>query len=522
MRQQVVGWVAAVIFLAASPVWCEEAGTGREELQKIDEMVVTAGRSEEAKTDVSMNIEVLTAADIEQSAAQDFSDLLADQGFMVREYPNSLMSVMVRGFRTDTHGNDLASHVLVLINGRRAGTGNIAKILLENVERVEIIRGPGSVQYGASAMGGVINVITKEGGGEPAFSVEQTIGSWNYQKTLAAVSGQANNFDFSGTVSRSSQDDYDTADGDEYDNTGFDSKERINLNLGWTFKPDNRVGCNYSSYKSEEVGNPNYISQNDPDDYVENSLESFDLVYDGRNSEGSLLWNLRYFNGKDEYETYDPATAGDVYTYFQDIDQQGAQAQLTYHRDWARITAGIDWTNYEIENTYSNNGEESSYDNPAAFVLAKASLLDDNLIVSAGGRYDDYEVEGDQGQSVDETNWSSNVGAVYKVNANFSVRANYAEAFRMPTPDELYMFNDYSAFGFGIWSGNPDLKPESSQTYEIGMDVSGNWFSGGLTWFYTDFEDRISYAYDEATQMTIYNNAASVILMGTPNMLCAQ
>ncbi|MBM1003835.1 MAG: TonB-dependent receptor, partial [Desulfofustis sp. PB-SRB1] len=129
----------------------------------MDEVVVTESRIEERKRDVSANITTITREDIEQSASRDLGSLLAERGLgHVQKYPGSLTSIGVRGFRTDSHGNDLQGKVLILLDGRRAGTGNATKILTENIERVEVIRGPGSVQYGSAGIGGVINVITRK------------------------------------------------------------------------------------------------------------------------------------------------------------------------------------------------------------------------------------------------------------------------------------------------------------------------------------------------------------------------
>lgn len=480
----------------------------------LEEIVVTAGRIVEEKEDVTINITVVTEEEIQQSSARDLGDLLAKQGFMIREYPNSLISVEIRGFRTETNGNDLASHLLILINGRRAGTGNLAKIMLDNVECVEIIRGPGSVQYGASAMGGVVNVITKEGAGKPSVYAQGTLGSWNYEKVGGGASGQFRNFDFSFSASSESQDDYNTAREDKYYNTGFDSKDRISVNAGWTFVPDNRIGVTYTGYEGEGIGNPDYLSQNDLDNYVDHSINTVDFVYDGQTTDGFMIWNLCYFNGKDEYETFDPENYGNKHSYFMDTDQQGAQAQLTVKWEHAHVTTGFDRTNYEITNSYTIDGAENTYDNPAAFFLAKTKFFDDKLVLSAGGRYDWYDVESDDGQSTDETNWSSSLGAAYKFTPGLSVRVNYAEAFRMPTADQLYMYDDYSAWGYGIWAGNPNLDPEKSQTYEIGLDFSEKSVSGGITYFYTDFEDKIDYAYDPVDDVTRYENVDGATISG--------
>ncbi len=487
-----------------------------EETAIMDEVVVTAGRIEELKEDVTTNISIYTQEDIQQSSVHDLSDLLAKEGFMIREYPNSTMSVEIRGFRTETHGNDLASHVLILINGRRAGTGNLAKITMNNVERIEIIRGPGSVQYGASAMGGIVNVITKKGDGKPSFFIQETLGSWDHENTSTEFSGAFNVFDFSASASKSSQDDYDTADGTRYYNTGYASKELFNCNVGLTFAPENRIGITYSHYKGDKIGKPGYLSNNDLDDYIDHSLNSFDISYKGQTQKGFLLWNLKYFKGKDKYETFDPSTSSE-HDYFRNTDHQGAQAQLTAKWDIAHVTAGVDWTNYAISNTYSTAGKENTYDNPALFLLAKTKLMDDKLVLSAGGRYDKYEVESDDGQSKDASNWSTSVGMVYKFIPGFNVRANYAEAFRMPTANELYLYNDYGAWG--IYAGNPDLKPEKSKTFEIGLDYSKNSLNAGITYFYTDFDDKISTTYDAGTNTTNYENAEGATISGIEGTL---
>jgi vitamin B12 transporter len=518
MKQWVVGWIAAVLVMGALPAWGKDVRRPEEAVKVMEKIVVTAGRLEEKKEDVTTNITVLTEEEIKKSSVHDLGDLLGEQGFLIMEYPNSLVSVDIRGFKTETRGNDLTGHVLLLINGRRTGTGNLAKIPLDNVERVEIIRGPGSVQYGSSAIGGIVNVITKQGHGKPSVYAEGTLGSWNYQKSSAGASGQFKNFDFSLTGSTESKDDYSTAHGDTYYNTGFDSKERVSINAGWTFMPKNRIGIIYTGYEGEGIGSPSFLSQNDLDDYVDHSIKTFDAVYDGQTTDGFLLWNLRYFQGKDEYETFDPENYGDMHSYFRDTDQQGAQAQFTVKWNHTHVTTGFDWTYYEVQDIYTT-GDEYTYDNPAVFFLAKTKLLDDKLVLSVGGRNDWYDVESDDGQSTDESNWSTSVGAAYKFTSGVSIRVNYAEGFRMPTAEELFMYNDYSAWGFGIWSGNADLDPEKSQTYEIGIDISKKSFFAGLTYFYTDFKDKISYAYDPADGVTRYKNIDGATISGIEGSL---
>ncbi len=517
MKQWVWLLVAFGLVLWALPVLGTDVKSEKGAATVLDTVVVTAGRVAEKRKDVTTNITVVSEEQIRESSAQDLGDLLSKQGLMVRQYANSLASVGIRGFMSEKHGNDLASHVLVLIDGRRAGTGNLAKIMVDNVERVEIIRGPGSVQYGSSAMGGIVNVITHKGRGKPSVYAQGTLGSWNYKKAGAGASGQFKDFDFSLSVSSETQDDYNTAQGDKYANTGFDTKDKISVSAGWTLMPENRIGLTYTGFRGDGIGSPDYLSQNDPDDYADQAIHSIDAVYNGQTADGFWLWVLRYFNGKDEYKTFDPETYGEKHSYFRDTHQQGAQTQLTARWEHTHVTTGFDWTHYEIENTHTTG--KNSYDNPAISIMAKTKLSGNKMVLSVGGRHDWYDVESDDGRSTDATNWSTSLGAAYQLTAQASIRANYAEAFRMPTADELYMFNDYSANGFGVWSGNPDLDPEKSRTYEIGLDFSRRTLSGGLTWFYTNFEDKIYYAYDPVDDLTRYENIEGATISGIEGTL---
>jgi len=100
----------------------------------LEEVVVTAGRVEEKKKEITSNVTIIDEEEIKSSSARDLGDLLAEKGIgHIQKYPGALSAVGIRGFRTETHGNDLMGHVLILLNGRRAGTGNLAKIMTKNI-----------------------------------------------------------------------------------------------------------------------------------------------------------------------------------------------------------------------------------------------------------------------------------------------------------------------------------------------------------------------------------------------------
>ena len=469
------------------------------DLLSMEEIVVTSSRLPEAKREVTANITVVDEKEIKSSSARDLGELLAEKNIgAVRRQPGSLTTIGLRGFRTESHGNDLQGKVLILLNGRRAGTGNAAQIMTENIERVEIIRGPASVQYGSAAIGGVINVITKQGQGKPSGFVQGRLGSFGYTKAAAGMSGAIERFDFSGTVSRSSMDDYDTGDGRKYENTGYDRKDSGSLNLGYEFLSRNRVSLIYTGYYAHDVGSPNMIEAIDPNTLIDMSNESLDFVYDGGTQDALWSWKTRYFIGQDEYEYKDPS-----YPYKRETDQEGVQAQVSWSPGQYRLIAGFDWINYEIDSDL--DPKKSEYDNPSYFLLGKATYFDERLIVSGGLRYDQFEVDIKKGQggSEDDDHISPRVGLAYFLLDNLKLRTNYGQGFKMPAAEEL-AGNFVSSWGTP-YQGNPDLNPETSETYELGLD----WYPGALeafvTYFYTDFEDKIEVVYTQQGVQTWKN-----------------
>jgi len=461
----------------------------------LDEVVVTAGRFKELKREVTSNISVIDEREIALSPSSDLGELLAEKNIgFINKYPGTSTSFGIRGFRTSALGLDLEGRVLVLLDGRRIGTGNVAKVLTKNIERIEIIRGPASVQYGSAAIGGLVNVITKQGTGKPTVSVQGELGNFGHEEVSAGLSVAFKGFDFSGSVSRSSRDDYDTADGEEYANTGYDRKENVSLNLGYEFLPDNRLGVIVNSFEVDEIGNPSYLSQNDLDDYADKSNESIDFVYDGTTREGLFSWKARYFVGEDENKSFDPVASNpdmfdDGVPTENTTDYQGAQAQTTWNPGQYTLTAGADWLNYDIESDF--DPVKTEFDNLSYFLLVKAQYFENRLTISGGVRYDDVEVEVQEGQggTEDADNFSPSLGLACLALDNVKLRANYGQGFRMPSAQQLAA-DFVSAFGTP-YVGNPDLDPEESETYEVGLDFYFGGFDSSVTSFYTEFKDKI-------------------------------
>ena len=475
------------------------------------EVVVTASRLEESKRDVTTNVTVITRKQIEDSPAQDLGELLAEQSIgHIQKYPGALTSVGIRGFRSDSHGNDLRGKILILIDGRRAGTGNLAKLMTDNVERVEIIRGPGAVQYGSAAIGGVINVITRKGEGMPSFFMEQEVGTYGYMKTASGVAGTLGDFDYSATVSIASMDDYKTGEDEKYFNTGYDDDIRGSVNLGYEFYPGNRIGLTYTHFEIDRAGTPDELSKNDRDDYKRTSNRSVDFNYTGKTADDHFSWMARYFVGEDKDAWYDPVGSNptgydDGIPFKKSTDQQGAQAQVSYVEKNFTVTTGVDWMNYDLEqNTFTPR--DSEYDDMGYFALLKGLLFDQRLVLTAGLRYDDYTVKYNRDEATPETSEDSDsfvksFGIAYHVSDNVKLRASYGEGFQIPDAQELAA--DYVVSWSGShYVGNPDLEPEESYTIDGGIEVTLDGFTSSLTVFTTEYDnfiEQVEIAPDEFT-----------------------
>jgi vitamin B12 transporter len=467
-----------------------------------EEMVVTSSRVVEPKKNVTSNITIIGSDEIQESSAMDLGELLAEKSIgHIQKYPGMSTTVGIRGFRSEAHGIDLRGKVLVLLNGRRIGTGNLAKISTENIERIEIIRGPAAVQYGSAAIGGIVNVITTKGKGTPALFIEQKAGSYGFIKTTAGTSGSAGKFDFSGVVSQSKMGDYKTGSGKKYLNTGYDDEKTGSFNVGYEFLPGNRIGVAYNQFEVGKAGAPSYLSQNDLDDYTVQNNHSLDVIYDGSTDDKRFTWMTRYFTGQDKYIFFNPLLSNpdfwdDGIPYSKNVDHKGAQAQVTYNHDFIRATTGIDWVKYEeVSTPYAPF--KSGYDNPAWFLLLKGFLLDERLVLSAGCRYDSYGlmyqrlVTSEQQQRTSDS-ITKQLGVAWNLPDNIKLRASYGEGFRMPATDELAA-NFVSPWGTH-YVGNAALKPETSKSYEAGIDLFCNGLASSFTVFTTDFKDKIQSA----------------------------
>jgi len=508
----------------------------------LDTMVVTADRTAETLREVSQNMDVITSEELQQSPNNGVMDVLKRYGIQINNNGSAGAgqdSITIRGFSSGYHGNDINSSVLILIDGRRTVGDSLSLQSLNNIERIEIIRGPGSMQYGSSAMGGVVNIITKRGGETPNLRMEAGFGTFDYDKQSLFASGQIGKFDLAASGSRSSIGDFKDGKGEKHANSGSDYRLNSLANIGYNFNEYNRLGLSMQASRNNDSG-----TENDPPRYIDRDLKSYDFLYEGGTEEGDKTWLARFFGGKSAYAIFDHAkVTGERFKQSKSMnDFYGAQGQFSWDFDRIGFTVGMDWTSYDFtqtqmsdDNTYLRSFNDSSFDNVGAFLIGKAYFLEDrNLVLNAGLRYDEFKLDVDNKTYKTKNDWLNgvddlkgqgklnrkfddflpSVGLAYSPTDYLKLRAHWGKAFKAPTPRQL-------AGGFymssTLYLGNPALEPEESSTWEVGFDYVRDSLGFSATYFDSSFENYIgtkSGVIINGVRGTQYVNMSNVSISG--------
>ncbi|WP_456447399.1 TonB-dependent receptor domain-containing protein [Thiolapillus sp.] len=400
----------------------------------LEPLVVTATGYPVEVDDTLASMEIITADEIQRSAATDVADLLKFRaGLEIGRNggPGQAASLFIRGTESD--------HNLVMIDGVPINSGSVGSAALQhidpqNIERIEIYKGPRSTLWGSGAIGGVINIITRKAGSEKlSFGGALEGGSDNTWKANAHLGHAADNHRLSASLSYQKTDGFPPLAASSidrgYENTSFDLAAGFDAGIH---------RFDVSHWQTQ--GNNEYL------DYFGNPLDQ-----DFLNSRSSLSW---------EADFSDNWTSTLELAHVRDhIDQN--QSSDAVHTDrtelsWRnRIALGQDQALLGIKGSNEDvtlDGAFSSYDTDTDILEAwgQYDLSRGAHHLIAGLRYLDHEDAGSK------LTWSLNYG--YDFGQGTRAWASAATAFRVPSANER--------FGFG---GNPDLEPEESTSYELGL-----------------------------------------------------
>ena len=452
-------------------------------------IVVTATRTAQTVDETLSSVTVIEREEIERLQPQQFTDLLRGRaGLGVAENGpfGKVSSVFTRG----TNSN----HTLLLVDGVRMGsatTGAPAWQYLppSEIERIEIVRGPRSSIYGSDALGGVIQIFTREGReGPPRVNAFVGGGSFNIREFGAGVAGGTAATRYSLSASFFDTDGIDVLTGigdndrDGYDNTSVSGKVRHRLDNGLEL-----FGSILYSEGRTEFDSDEFIF--DPDtstfspiayspaysDYTQSALRG------GLRTTLTPNWDtqLTLSQSRDELSSFEGGTLADRTSRF-DTRRDMADWQNTLRLDngWL-LLAGIDAYEDSVRSSEAF-AEESRY-NVGAYTIVEGQIGVHDLAASL--RHDENEQFG--GKTTGQVGWGLPVSGTTRV------RASAGTAFNAPSFNDLY-FPD-SAF----FRGNPDLNPEDSRTLELGGRYASGPVFVDVAVFHSRIDDLIANVSDE-------------------------
>jgi vitamin B12 transporter len=515
--------------------------------QNLSEVVVTATRSATERSRVPQQIQVISQRDIQATPNQEFTDVLKKNASVdIIQYPGLLAGVGIRGFRPQTSG--LNQRALLLVDGRPAGTSNLATLDLGSVERVEVLKGPASALYGSQAMGGVVNVITRRSRGPVRSTLFAEYGSYQTFKFGGVTGGNlTKNLDFDLSLSMFDRaQDYKLGqggifrrwlDGDHATKTYADgttlttddaraddqrrSSTKLNyysgaLRLGYQLGEHWHVDVRGERFVARNVQSPNDIYYGDLGNTTKDiERQNLDLSATGDYAHHQLF--VRGYTSKETNNNntlYNGNNAIAPYRSFQSqYIWKGIQVKDVLKLGRQSITVGVDH-NEATSNSLRFNGTGANIApfNPnyelnttGLYAQGQLSLLADRLIVTPGVRYDfiTYNVKAtdllttfNPGKTTNPF-FSPSLGAQFEVVQGLRAHATIGRAY--VTPD-AYNVAGYSqttpnaSRQVSITQGNVDLKNESSVTWDAGLryGLPTSGFSADVTFFSTQVQNRIT------------------------------
>jgi iron complex outermembrane receptor protein len=463
----------------------------------LEGVVVTATRDAEEIRKVPANVTVITQEGIAQSNAQSVVDLLKDQmDVVVRDFYGNgkTASVDIRGF-----GETGNLNVLVLVDGRRVNDIDLSgvdwtQIPKDQVERIEIVRGSGSVLYGDNAVGGVINIITKRPGKPFTAQAEGVAGSYGYYKGTASVGGTW------GPLSAILSANYQDTNG--YRENGFlrakdfggkiiyDLNENISFNLNGSFHQDDEGlpgGLPKTIYEADRRATlaPNDNAKTD-DWYL--ALGTRAKFGDLGRFEMNLSYRSREID--DHFQSFLFKDHRNLITWAVTPRYILEKPIGTFPN---KVIFGLDFyssdSNVFSQSAFGSNRVEVTKQSTGLYLLDELSLLS-NLILSLGFREEwaTYDLFQDVPRVKDKTRENEpawNVGLNYLFDKKSSVYLSAKRSFRFPVTDELIQF-------FPVFEVNPGMKPQIGYQYEAGVrHAFTDWIEANLTLFWIETQDEI-------------------------------
>ncbi|WP_374554185.1 TonB-dependent receptor domain-containing protein [Aquitalea pelogenes] len=449
-----------------------------------DEVVVTATRQPQSVVKTLSDVSVITREDIDQSSATNLPQLLARvPGIEVVSSGNvgSQTSLYLRGSN--------ANQTIVLLDGMRivsatSGTTALENIPLDSIERVEVVRGSSSSLYGADAIGGVIQIFTRQGSGAPRFNAALGFGDHGLVKSSAGVSGKVDNTAFNLQLSQEQTEGF-SATNPQSSSYNADRDPYRNLSYNASLTQTIASGHDISLQLFQIMSKLDYDGYQSTGEDLQHSRQT-GAALESRNRFNDI-WSstLRYSYTMDRQEHWNNGNLSarvDLY--------QTAQNAVLWQNDlqtgWGKLLAGAEYTEQHVDSSTSYDAHSRS--NKAGFLGYSGEFGRHLLQVSV--RRDQNEQFGGK--------TTGQLGYGYRLSDALIARGSYGTAFKAPTFNDLY----YPLDQYG-YAGNPNLKPETSHNSELALQFKDNGRSASLTLFRNSINNMIAMTSDYSTVTNI-------------------
>jgi len=418
-------------------------------------LIVTPTRMSQPLDQTIADTTVLTEQDIRKSGAPDVPTLLRSlPGVEVVQSGGlgSQSSIFMRGTNSD--------QVLVLIDGVRVnsatlGTTALEHIMLDDVERIEVVRGNVSSLYGSEAIGGVIQIFTKQGHGAPVFNASAGVGSHDTQRLAAGFSGEENGTSFSVNAGRVKTDGVSAMNpllvpNANPNNNGYDNNT-LDAQVKHAFNADHALTATLFSTRGNISYDDAYGLPTDLNNLVEN-IDKFSLASDDQLSQ---MWHsmVRLAQGTDDSHSY---TNGVQNSRFQTQNNQFTWQNNLKIAEGQQLSLAAEHLGQEVTSTT---------------LFSQTSRNVNSLMGDYTGQYGAQQVQLNLRQDNYSDFGTANTGLLgYGLSFADRWRATVtvSNAFKAPTFDDMYWPLQYG------YQGNPNLKPERSRNQEIGLHYAAN------------------------------------------------
>lgn len=533
--RRVLGVFVLVMTIGLWPsiVFCEPGKPDAEASAALAEVVVTATRDREDVMRVPSPVSVISDRQIEQSGAANLVEVLERlEGIHFRNYGgNAAQSVIdLRGFG----GDNPFGKTLILLDGRRMNRPDMSsinwlQIPLSQVERIEVVRGAGSVLYGDAAIGGVISIVTKKGRGALRSRAAVEAGSFGFHKEQAGVAGSTGGARYALSVENSVRDGWRdrsrvSSRGGAMD-LGYAAGERLDMSLKASFnRTDYQMPGALTKAQMRrdrrqyQPATPENWANAAPDD---DGSDRYANVHAGLTAflGPAGEFDLQLLYGKKDLEVNMPSWTSGQYA---DVDTEtfGVTPKYVLETDLFgfgnKLILGADYYREPYRKTFYGTRERRGQNSQAdlmreglgSYIRDEFQLLK-RLVLSAGYRLERTVIEGKATDRITPANDFSDREKSYRAEAceagltwlaggESKLFAKIATVYRIPFLDEVASFN---GFGGGFLQ---DLDREKGLSLEAGAVFQPlDRLKIGLSLFRIDMEDEIQYVY--VTSWSGYN-----------------